>query len=279
LRLNLFKRYFNTSNLFNRKYFVTKNNRIIIKLSRGSKMKTINRSSGITAALLILLCVGSSASHAALSSVTPLFFDGDASLSTQTEPAPGSGSWFAFDTGESFYYTGITTINGLNIGMTQFASGSHSGVPDGSELANIDNPWLFFSNTGMHLTTSPVDILSDDGSGNVLLDFSGWGMTWNGVEIDLGSGSWGTNPEGEAILNCQYDCSSISIVEAEYREEFMLSYSATIPEGHASGLGGIRYQLHLESVGYVPLPASAWLFISGLMGLINFKKISSRRSN
>ena len=212
----------------------------------------------------------SSASYAALSPSAFLMFEGDTTLSTTTMPALGSGSWFALQTGaDSFSYTGITSFNGINLGVTQLASGDHSGLPDGTEQPNIDAPWAFFGNTGMHQTESPVTIVSDDNNGNVVLDFSGWSFIWNGLSssVGLGTGAWGNNPEGQAILTCQFDCSTVNIVEPEFREGFVLDYTATIPPGDPSGLGGIRYQLHLEAPNLVPVPAAVWLFSSGLLGL------------
>jgi hypothetical protein len=159
--------------------------------------------------------------------------------------------------------TSISSFNGLVIGAAQPASGSHSGPIDGSESPGIDNPWQFAGNTGMHLTTSPVNILSDDGAGNVTLDFSGWAMTWNGVPvIPLGTGAWEGNPEGEAILTCANTC--------EDGDSYSLDYSATVPEGDPSGFGTVRFNLDLSGTitAPVPLPAAAWLFGSGLVGLM-----------
>jgi hypothetical protein len=62
------------------------------------------------------------------------------------------------------------------------------------ERPDIDNPWLFFGNTGTHQTTSPVTIMSDDGIGNVALAFSGWNVTWNAIPgIPMGGGAWPGN--------------------------------------------------------------------------------------
>ena len=224
---------------------------------------------------VLLGCVSFTA-QAAISPSANLMFWGSDSVSGTTRPAPGTGSWFAFDTGPDFFYTGITAFNGINLGTSQSASGSHSGAPDGTENPDIDVPWIFFGNTGMHQSLSPITVVSDDGNGNVLLDFTGWAMTWNTVPVDnLGQGSWAVdnpNPEGQAVLKCQFDCSTLYNIEVDTREWFTLDYSATVPEGDPSGLGGIRYQLHLESANYVPVPAAVWLFGSGFLLLAGFSR-------
>ena len=133
----------------------------------------------------------------------------------------------------------IASLIGIKLGIAQPASGSHSGAPDGSESPAIDNPWLFFANTGMHQTTSAVTILSDDGAGNVTLDFSGWDVTWNGIaSIPMGSGAWEGNPDGVAIVTCANTC--------EYGDTYTLDYSATVPPGDPSGFGGVPYNLNIS---------------------------------
>jgi hypothetical protein len=188
---------------------------------------------------------------------------------------PGvTGGYYGFVTGGSYFTmdsngdgifkaserTAMSQNVGLAIGTAQGASGSHSGAPDGSETPGIDNPWNFFSNTGMHGTSSAVNILSDDGVGNVTLDFSGWYVTWNGIPvIDMGAGAFG----GVANVTCGIDCS--------LGDTYTLAYEAAVPAGDPSGFGGVAYQLNLVgTIGQqsaVPVPAALWLFGSGLLGL------------
>lgn len=182
-----------------------------------------------------------------------------------------SGSYFGFDGNADGSVSAeergaISTNNGLVIGTIQDASGSHSGAPDGTENANIDAPWLYFGNTGMHYTLNATNILSDDGAGNGTLDFSGWGMAWDGVErINLGGFAWQGNADGVAVVTCAVNC--------DYGERYTLDYSATVPIGDPSGLGGIRYSLKLVgTISAVPVPAAVWLFASGLIGLMGFAR-------
>lgn len=181
-------------------------------------------------------------------------------------PALGSGSWFAISTSlGQFLYTSISSFNGLYVDdyFSQPTSGSHTGAPNGSESPDIDNPWAFFGNTGMHQTTSPVAIISQS-SNTALLDFNGWSMIWNAETIYLDRGAFGGTGDGVALLTCTIDCSNIgSLLEGPCPESWRLDYTATIQNG---SFVGAQYELHLES-GIVPLPAAIWLIIPGLLAL------------
>ena len=167
-------------------------------------------------------------------------------------------SYFAMDTNGNGDFgdeipTPIGSHNGIHIGTTQLAGGSHSGLIDGTESPNIDEPWNFFGNTGMHQTTAPITLLFGTGD-QWLLDMSGWGVTWNGIAsipmIDQGSSFMECTP-GSSCSN-----SSSYTLDATF---------------HVAGAGftTVNYALHLEGhVSSVPVPAAAWLFGSGLLGLI-----------
>jgi hypothetical protein len=229
-----------------------------------------------TAVSLALGTVGvSTSAYAALANGSNLDFT--AATSGTSQPAAGTGSWFSMVvSANTTAYTGISSFNGINLGTTQLASGSHSGLPgctpnsacNGSsplnEQPNIDNAWGFFGNTGMHQSTSATNVL--DASGNVAhVNFSGWGVTWNGIaNIDMSSGAFGSTSvwtSGVANVVCATDCGD--------GDTYTLDYHATVPQGDPSGFGGVKYALHLEgTVHAVPVPAAVWLFGSGLMGLV-----------
>ena len=180
---------------------------------------------------------------------------------------PASGSYFsmlALDTTlngvpDTTVYIPIASFNGIRLGTTQTASGSHSGAVNGTENPDIDDPWGFFGNTGMHQTTSNSNVLSASGN-TATVDFSGWNVTWNGIAgIPMGSGAWGGNADGVADITCAVDCS--------YGDTYTLDYTATVPLGDPSNFGGVSYGLHLEG-SVVPVPAAVWLFGSGLLGLV-----------
>jgi len=168
--------------------------------------------------------------------------------------------------------TPISQFAPLALGVIQGASNSHIGAPDGSENPAIDNPWNFFGSTGMSQTTLPIQILSDDGAGNVTLDFSGWGITWNGIaNVALGGDSTVPADTGIATLTCAIDCA--------VGDSYVLDYAAHIQQSDPSGKGGVLYALHLEgTVSAVPVPAAAWLFSSGLLGLVGMARHEQRNS-
>jgi len=168
------------------------------------------------------------------------------------------GSYFAmdFDNDGAFIgneKTGIEKSEGVRLNDLQPASGSHSGLPDGSEFPSIDMPWAFFGNTGMHQTTTPIGIANgNDGTGDntASLDFSGWGVTWNGIpDIPLGGDSANfPSDTGVAVLTCSSYCI--------LGDDFTLDYFAHVPIGDASGFGGVYYTLHLEGTiaPHTPIP-------------------------
>ena len=169
------------------------------------------------------------------------------------------GSYFSMDTnGDGLTPPGektpIGSFNGLHIGTTQLASGSHGGTINGSENPNIDSPWEFFGNTGMHQTTAASSIASQ--SGNTVVLSLPWSVTWNGIA---------------------------DIPMVEQAAPTLVCDTATCSDGsnytldgtyHVGGAGftSVTYKVHLEgsitqATSTVPVPAAAWLFGSGLMGL------------
>ena len=173
-----------------------------------------------------------------------------------------SGSFFGMDTNGNGLTGGekvaIESLNGIGIGTTQPA-------------IDIDKTWIFFCSPGNHQTTSDVNILTDDGAGNVTLDFSGWNVTWNAIpSIPMGAGA----SNGIATVTCAANCSA--------GDTYVLDYLATVPAGDPSGFGNVAYTLHLEgtigSAAVVPVPAAVWLFGSGLLGLVGVARRKSSRS-
>jgi len=166
------------------------------------------------------------------------------------------GSYFSMDVKADGLDVGdktpISSFNGLILGTAQAASGSHSNIINGSEVPNIDNPWTFFGGTGMHQTATAPTIVSGSGDSYVI-DLSGWKVAWNGIpSIDMVQ-------QGSATVTCASgsSCSDTS------------SYTLDAAF-HVNGakFTSVAYTLHLEgTVSAVPVPAAAWLFGSGLMGL------------
>jgi YVTN family beta-propeller protein len=123
---------------------------------------------------------------------------------------------------------------GIVIGMTQPASGSHSGSSNGTESPGIDQPWVVVG-TSMHLSTSPVVFLTAG-----TLDFSGWALHTGGVVAPL-SDTINFADSQEATITC--DTSSCA-----ESKNFTLDYVGHIPLGDPSGFGGTRYHLVMNGI-------------------------------
>ena len=181
-------------------------------------------------------------------------------------PADGNGSWFSVEP-SLFGVIGISSFNGVIVGTTQTATGSHSGVPDGSEFPTIDNPHDWFGNTGMLSTVSDTNVLTTT-SNTATIDFTGIRWSWAGTDniviYDTIAGD-----SGLANITCALDCGN--------GDTYILDYIGHIEQGSPSGLGGEEVRIHLEgAISAVPLPAAAWLFVSGFIGLITLAKRKSR---
>lgn len=193
-------------------------------------------------------------------------------LSMSANAALVNGSVLNIGAGSSFEIIGypivqtITGFNGIVLGTTQSATGDHLGPIDGTESPNIDQPWVYAGNTGMHSTASPTNVLSASGN-TASVDFSGWRWMFYGIPggINMGGGAWNGNPNGVALITCGVNCGS--------GDTYTLNYSATVPAGDPSSLGGYQYRLTLQgTVSAVPVPAAIWLLGSGMLGLIGFAR-------
>ena len=222
----------------------------------------------ISSGLALVAGISTSASAALATGSTLNFNSGVTTTSISSTQFVKSGSYFGMDRSGDNEVSASERIalvqnDGLFIGQSQLATGSHTGAPDGTESPGIDKPWGFVGNTGMSLTISPVNIIEDDGAGNVALDFSGWGVTWNGLGfVPLGSGAWQPGFfDGVARVSCSVDCSD--------GDSYTLDYSAKVPvDCGGCGFENVKYALHLEgTISSVPVPAAIWLFGSGLLGL------------
>ena len=244
------------------------------------------KKSTLSTAIVVAMGGVSLNAQAALTSSASLSFDAGAPVvtacaaSTAGDPATGcmyafgqitdmGGSYFKMDQGNGNQdKTAISEFAPLHIGGTQTSSGQHTGEVTGSESPAIDNAWNFFFNTGMHTLTSPITVLSDGGTTKTL-DFSGWGVNWG--NFGPGGVSGGTIPMGgTATIVCSTSsCSGSST--------YTLDMDVHVPVAFAS----VPYSLHLEghvndAPSAVPVPAAAWLFGSGIIGLAG---VARRRRN
>jgi len=189
-----------------------------------------------------------------------------------------TGSYF--ELGRDITY--LSNNEGIILGTTQLASGSHAGAPDGTESPSIDTPWVFSSNTGMHQSTSPVTVISQ-----TELDFTGWSVTWNGIpDIILGGCEQVDPVDNGGFSGCDLDRDGTDdIVNAGIAnititgDTYVLDYFANVPpDPSGTGKGSAGYSLHLEGsiIHAVPVPAAVWLFGSGLFGLMGVARYKNR---
>jgi len=184
-------------------------------------------------------------------------YGGGASL-----PPDGNGSWFSVEP-TLFGVIGISSFDGLILGSTQTATGSHAGIPDGSESPTIDSPHDWFGNTGMLSTVSDTNVLTATGN-TAAIDFAGIRWSWAGTDnIVIYDSTAGDS--GVANITCALDCSN--------GDTYILDYIGHIQPGGPSGLGGEEVRIHLEgTISAVPIPAAFWLFGSGLLGLVGMAR-------
>jgi len=161
-------------------------------------------------------------------------------IQENTMPVLGDGSYFSMEVQPGVpTLTAIEAKNALQLNAVQLASTAPLSP-------NIDQPWIFFGNIGVHQSTIAPTVLSDNGTGTVVLDFSGWNVSWNSIpSITLNAG----DDNGLATMFCylddvvtqtQGDCSA--------GNAYVLDYRATVPVGDPSGFGGVKYALHLEGI-------------------------------
>jgi len=197
-----------------------------------------------------------------------------AGVNTGTVSAPVvTGSYFAMDTnGDSKIQQSEKTLlsegtTGLIIGVTTATGSNHTGAPTAGDSNAIDAPWFFSSNTGSDFVTVGVT-----GSTTAGLAMSGWRVAWSGSVFDMSGGAW--NPVGGTGATGTF-ASGIGRFtwDGIYGDAYILDYHATVPSG---GFAGVQYELHLQGnvtqTAVIPVPAAAWLFGSGLMGLVGIAR-------
>ena len=214
----------------------------------------------LTAASLALIAMQNAS--AVLVDGSVLDFTPVAGSPSSSQPPVGSGSWFAIEPAVFSNYVSLESFQGIRIGSTQPASGSHAGAPDGSENPAIDKPHDWFGNTGMLGSSTPLSLLSASGN-SATLDFTGLVWDWNGVD-DIRLYDSGAGDSGIATVSCALDCSA--------GDSYVLDYEGHIYPGDG-GMGGEQVLLHLEgTVSAVPLPAAGWLFYSGFAVLLGLTR-------
>ena len=204
------------------------------------------------AGMLAVTSMGTASAVYAFNSGDVITFKPGVTSYTSSGTVVNTGSYFAMDINNNGKFSASERTamapganGGIIIGALQPAAGSHIGCPDGtSESSTIDAPWCFFGITGMHQT---VDIPVTD-NGNGTLDFRGWSVLWNGVQIPMGGDPANFPADtGNAIVTCTNTPCNVG-------DAYTIDYTGHVPLGDPSGFGGVWYQVHLE--GDISLPTA-----------------------
>lgn len=184
-----------------------------------------------------------------------------------------SGSWFGMDNNANLKIAGYekTPINpgtdgGIVIGSAQAATTLYPNT------GKIDQ-WFYSGANGQDYTASAIA-----GNTTTGLDLSGWRVHWGPTDataqfVNLGTGAW--QPLNCADLGCTGYTFTNGVARFQwdgvYDHVYTLDYTALAPypPGTSFPGEGTDYYLHLEgTVEAVPIPAAAWLFGSGVVGLL-----------
>jgi len=163
----------------------------------------------------------------------------------------GSGSFFGVDM-DANSTIAATEKTALSQGSTGIVIGAITAPGE------ITAPWTFLGQTGYDWAATAVT----GGTGG--LNMSGWMVTWNGSEIDLGTGAWQVLNASSGMPTSGY-ANGIGIFNwsGVYGDSYTLDYTATPQAGPYIG---VRWALHLEGTA-VPVPeASTYvMMLAGLM--------------
>jgi hypothetical protein len=132
--------------------------------------------------------------------------------------------------------------------------------------SNAVAPFQFFG-INTYSGTNPVSYVTGNAAGTPTFDYdpvtdeftvdlSSWAVLWNGSVFDQGPG--GTASDGTNYID---------VVDASYdpvTKRYSVSWANRIAGGPFNGFQGYW---HIEGTHVVPVPAAAWLFGSGLLGL------------
>ena len=189
-----------------------------------------------------------------------------------------SGSFFGMDTGgdskiANTEKTPMVGLSGIVMGKTQ-----GKGVIDS---------WSFFGSPGTDFTSvAPTGNTGNGGPTTASgINLSGWTVFWpnpGGANIPMGTGAWTPPAANCTNLGCTGITFNNGIAaiswDGTYGHTYSLWYTATVPVGSPC-CDNVKYLLHLVGTVSVPVPAAAWLFGSGLLGLVGIarrkKKISA----
>ena len=190
-----------------------------------------------------------------------LFYEaGVPGINVNIKPQTGSFFTMQVQTGV-LVYTTLTPgpYGGMTIGYDQPTGNSHGSEPFGIEESGLDEPWLFFNNTGFTFTKNGGIIGNPDGTlqfGSGMVGQQGrYIITWNGIpEIDLGGSPAFAEDLGFGSINCDTaqpvdPSKTASCADTNF---FSLKYAAHVPPNDPSQFSNVPYTLTLTgTVGFL----------------------------
>ncbi len=167
----------------------------------------------------------------------------------------------------------------------EFSTGSGIGI---SAATSDPNSVSASGNQTLGLPHPAVD-------GHHFLDFSNWRVSWSGIpSINMGGGLQDCGTTTDATCDADgtntifsiggtfFNGSSLAHVECftdsahttpavscSATAFYVAEYAAVVPQADPSNFGGVLYEVSLTGqISAVPVPAAAWLFGSGMLGLV-----------
>jgi hypothetical protein len=202
------------------------------------------------------------------------------------ELAPGTNGGFIAGTFQNFvtspdeiHSLGATGTNctgaAITISTASQAGTGYCGAPD--VPSNAVAPFGFFG-VNTYSGTNPVSYVTgnaagtptfdyDPVTGEFTVDLSSWAVLWNGTVFDQGPGGTGTDGTNPVNYADAVDASFDPVTK-----RYSVSWGNLIIGGPFNGFNGYwhfegTYEGDTVIPPPVPVPAAAWLFGSGLLGL------------
>lgn len=216
------------------------------------------------------MVVVAGSAQAVLTSTNALSIQVDAVTSPATTSAP------AYVSSDGPMLDSFFTIGGLKTKQTietQYAflyNGANLTL-DGTIQSNIASLSYYGAPGSFKTLGTGISILSASGD-TATVNMSGWTADWNSVpNISVGTLAWSAGyASGVGNITCAAG-SGCAVGSA-----YTLKYTATVPPGDPSSLGGTQFYLELHgTVGAVPEASTYGMMLAGL-GLIGF--VARRRS-
>jgi hypothetical protein len=210
-------------------------------------------------------------------------------LQTGTDGGIIAGTYQNFvPTPDEPHVLGTAATNCAGDPITVFNAGGHYCSSGPAAEAGILAPFPFFSGN-TYTGTNPVSYVTgnsngvptfdyDPVTGKFTVDLSSWTVLWNGTVFDQGPAGVGTN--GTNLVNFT------DSVDAQFdpvTRRYSITWGSQITAGAFAGKIGYWYIKGTYEgdtvIPPVPVPAAAWLFGSGLLGLVGLARRKSKSAS